>query len=89
MHFASSLQTVANRINALDARLAVTRCATCVGFLMRGFFAFYPQLPYFVAPKIDQMSSRALAVVMVEHGGGSDSSMPAVEEGEGQMNQPA
>ena len=81
-YFQSSLQMVAFRINAFDVKLEDTRRAMCTGFLMHGFFGFGSQLPYFIATKIDQMSERALGAVVVGQGAESDSSIPAVEEGE-------
>ena len=44
-------------------------------------------MPQSIAPEIGRMSTRALGAVAVEHGEVSDSPLPAVEEGGGQMTE--
>ena len=79
----SSSQTAQYRIDAFDVKLTDTRRAMCVGLLMRSHFAFFPQLHRLVAPKIDQVSNRALGAAMAERGEESDSCTPAAEGGGG------
>ena len=55
-------------IIAFGVKLSDTRRSICAGFFMRSFFAVYTQLPHFVTPKIDQMSSDATGSIMDEQG---------------------
>ena len=74
---------VAYCINAFDVKWTDARRAPSVGFLLRGFSAFWTQLPRPAAPEIDQASLDALGSFTGEQRDKSDSPLAAAGRGGG------
>ena len=72
---------VAYRISAADVKLTDARRTARAGFLVRGSFAFFSQLPKFSAAAFDHLSQEALGPILGKGGKESDSATRAAGEG--------